>query len=302
MDTMRLPVVIGVDGSPASQNALRWGVALADRLHSPVQLVHAFDPAINETRIGERFRESVLAAVYQDARDQLDAASAQAVDIQPGLALTTRLVEESAAAALISASHGAETVVLGAQGASGFSVLVAGSTAMRVATHAGCPVVTVPASESAARGGSGVVVGADGSELSDAAIGFAFREAAQTGVPLTAVLAWTEPLTWAVIAAALPTREEVTDRLQQAHEQLMTSVQPWSERYPDVVVHRRVVNELPVRALTAASEGAQLLVVGCRGQGSVSSMMLGSVSHGVLHHATGPVAVVHGHTARAPGG
>ena len=293
MNTKTLPVVIGVDGSPASQNAVRWGVALAERRESPVQLLHAYDPAINETRIGERFRESVLAAVYQGARDQLEAARAQAVDIQPGLALTTRLVEDSAATALINASYGAETVVLGAQGASGFSALVAGSTAMRVATHAGCPVVTVPSSESAARGGSGVVVGVDGSVLSDAAIGFAFREAAETGGSITAVLAWTEPWTWAVIAAAQPTHEQATGRLQQAHEQLLTSVQPWSEKYPDVVVHRQVVNELPVRALAAESEGAQLLVVGCRGRGAVSSMMLGSVSHGVLHLATCPVAVVH---------
>lgn len=292
MNAKTRPVVIGVDGSAASQNAVRWGIALAERRQSPVQLLHAYDPTINETRIGEEFRVTVLAAVHEAARDQLEAARAQAVDIQPGLALTTRLVEDSAATALISASFGAEALVLGAQGASGFSSIVAGSTAMHVATHARCPVVTVPASESAAHAGSGVVVGVDGSALSDAAIGFAFREAAETGGTVTAVLAWIEPLTWTVIAAALPTHE-ATSRLQQAHEQLLTWVQPWSEKYPDVVVHRRVVNDLPARALAAASDGAQLLVVGCRGRRAVSSMMLGSVGHGVLHLATCPVAVVH---------
>jgi len=292
MNAKALPVVIGVDGSTASQNAIRWGIALAERRESAVQLLHAYDPRINETRIGEGFRVSVLAAVHDAARDQLEAARAQAVEVQPGLALTTRLVEDSAATALISASFAAEAVVVGAQGASGFGALVAGSTAMNVATHARCPVVTVPASESAARDGSGVVVGVDGSALSDAAIGFAFREAAETGGSLTAVLAWTEPLTWAVIAAALPTHQ-TTGHIQQAHEQLLTWVQPWSEKYPDVRVHRRVVNDLPARALAAASEGAQLLVVGCRGRRAVSSMMLGSVSHGVLHLATCPVAVVH---------
>lgn len=258
----------------------------------PVQLLHAYDPTISETRIGEGFRTSVLGAVHDAARAQLEAARALAVDIQPDLHLTTQLVADSAATALIGASFDAEAVVVGARGASGFSAVVAGSTAMNVATHARCPVVTVPASESAAHAGSGVVVGVDGSAQSDAALGFAFREAADSGGSLTAVLAWTEPLTWSVIAAAMPT-PDTTGHLQRAHDQLLAWVQPWGEKYPDVLVHRRVVHELPARALAAASEGAQLVVVGCRGRRAVSSMMLGSVSHGVLHLATCPVAVVH---------
>lgn len=53
----------------------------------------------------------------------------------------------------VDASHDAEGVVLGAQGVSGFSPLVSGSTARHVAAHAGCPVVTVPTSESESHGG-----------------------------------------------------------------------------------------------------------------------------------------------------
>jgi nucleotide-binding universal stress UspA family protein len=56
-----------------------------------------------------------------------------------------------------------------------------------------------------------------------------------------------------------------------------------------------VVHGHPVRALADASSGAELLVVGCHGRGAVRSILLGSVSHGVLHLATSPVAVVRGH-------
>ena len=76
---------------------------------------------------------------------------------------------------------------------------------------------------------------------------------------------------------------------------LAESMAGWAEKYPDVEVSRRLVHEHPVRALAAAAKDARLLVVGCRGRGALRTMLLGSVSHGVLHLATCPVAVVHDH-------
>jgi nucleotide-binding universal stress UspA family protein len=67
----------------------------------------------------------------------------------------------------------------------------------------------------------------------------------------------------------------------------------WQEKYPDVSVDHRVVYGHPVPALVAAASEARLLVVGSRGRGPLRSIVLGSVSHGALHRATGPVAVVH---------
>jgi nucleotide-binding universal stress UspA family protein len=296
MSSTSRPVVIGVDGSQGSVNALRWGTSLAERHDAPVRLVHAYDPAVHDMRIGGGYDAGVLTEVFDTARDQLEAAAVVTAEAHPGLTVTTRLVDDSAAAALIDESHEAEAVVLGTHGVSAFSTLVAGSTTMNVATHARCPVVAVPSGVEHAFGGRGVVVGVDGSELSDTAIGYAFREAAETGDSLTAVLAWMDALTPNVVGAAFPTHDDPTRRMREAHEQLLAWVEPWAEKYPDVVLHRRVVHEHPVRALASASDGAQLLVVGCRGRGAVRSMLLGSVSHGVLHLADCPVAVVHDHT------
>jgi nucleotide-binding universal stress UspA family protein len=295
MSTTRRPVVIGVDGSQGSANALRWGLVLAERHKAPVRLVHAYDPAIHDMRIGGGYDAGALTDVYDVARDQLDAAAVLAAETHPDLTVTTHLVDDSAAAALVDESHEAETVVLGTHGVSAFSTLVAGSTTMNVATHARSPVVAVPSTAEQAFGGRGVVVGVDGSPLSDDAIGFAFGHAAEGGASLTAVLAWMDAIAPSVAAAAFPVHDDPAHRVREAHEQLMAWLEPWAAKYPDVVVHRRVVHEHPVRALASASDGAQLLVVGCRGRGAVRSMLLGSVSHGVLHLASCPVAVVHSH-------
>ena len=66
----------------------------------------------------------------------------------------------------------------------------------------------------------------------------------------------------------------------------------WGQKYPQVTVRRSVVRDGAARALVDASRGAQLVVVGSRGRGDAAGLFLGSVSHGVLHAAHCPVAIV----------
>jgi hypothetical protein len=66
----------------------------------------------------------------------------------------------------------------------------------------------------------------------------------------------------------------------------------WAEKYPDVTVRRLVAGDRPARALVEESGRAQLVVVGSRGRGGISGLLLGSVSQARLHHAACPVAVV----------
>jgi nucleotide-binding universal stress UspA family protein len=280
-------IVIGVDGSPGGTSALTWGLALAERSHSPVRLVHAYAPSMWDVKIGGGNDIGVVGDALSTARDLLEQAFEQAKSRHPTLSITSRLIDDAAPSALIEESRAAATIVVGAHGARGFSNLVAGSTTMNVASHAHCTVVTVPTDLTHAAEGHGIVVGVDGCEVTQAAIAFALGEASVTGQAVTAVHAWVDPVTMSPMS-------QDTAGYSRAREQALTEIlAPWMDKYPDVAVTLRVVREHPVHALAAAADGAQLLVVGCRGRGPVRAMMLGSVSHGVLHLATCPVAVVH---------
>jgi nucleotide-binding universal stress UspA family protein len=66
----------------------------------------------------------------------------------------------------------------------------------------------------------------------------------------------------------------------------------WAEKYPDVDVRRSTVRGGAATVLKHQSHRAELLVVGSRGRGGFSGLLLGSVSQAMIHHAACPVAVV----------
>ena len=288
-------IVIGVDGSPGSRNAVNWGLARAERRRAPVRLIRAFDPSMHDYRVGGSSEVGVLGESFEHVRNQLDATYESARVVHPDLRIIPELIDDSASSALIEASRDADAVVIGAHGAAGFSNLVAGSTTMNVASHAHCTVVALPSHETQALTGAGIVVGVDGSEISETAIAYAFREASETGQSLTAIHAWTDPLTPTALGTAIPALYNPETYTRDQEILLAESLAGWAEKYPDVDVTRRVIHEQPVQALAKAAHNARLLVVGCRGQGRLRAMLLGSVSHGVLHLADCPVAVVHDH-------
>jgi len=287
-------IVVGVDGSLGSQNAVRWGLTLAERRHAPVRLIHAFDPPLHELRIGGS-EVGTVGSSFEGARKLLDATYDAARLSHPRLTITSELVDDGPASALIEASRDAATVVIGAHGIHDFSYFVAGSTTMNIASHAHCTVVAVPNKKAQTVPGRGIVVGVDGSEVSEAAIHYAFEEASETGQALTAVHAWTDPLTPNALGWTISTLYDEEAYARDQEILLAESLAGWTEKYPDVEVTRRVLHEQPVQALAGEAKNAALLVVGCRGLGAMRSMLLGSVSHGVLHLAACPVAVVHEH-------
>jgi nucleotide-binding universal stress UspA family protein len=281
------PVAVGVDGSGSAYRAVEWAAAEAARRGVALRLVGAFSwttsdhPVRHDGRVAQ-YRDQLL----ETARHRLARAARIAEDTRPGIATTSQVEIGAPIEVLGSEARRAQLLVLGDRGLGGVAGLVLGSVAVALAAHGACPVVIVRGETRSTDGP--VVVGIDGSPVSEAALGFAFEAAAVRGAGLVALHAWSPT----AIDKAL---EPVMDWDAVANEEdavLAERLAGWGQKYPQVSVRRRVLRDGAARALVDASRGAQLVVVGSRGRGDAAGLLLGSVSHGVLHAAHCPVAIV----------
>jgi nucleotide-binding universal stress UspA family protein len=279
-------IVVGVDGSDSSREALDWAVEEATRRRLPVHLVCAWQSDYAAETVA-----SLVPSIEDDCRSIVETAAAHARSASPGLDVSTRTVHAQAASALIAASRRADTVVVGSRGVGAVTEALLGSTSMQLAAYASCPVVVVRRPVAGRDSSPRVVVGVDGSDLSAKATGYAFEQASGRSLGITVLHAWNAGVyTSGVALSALvdPWEELVTEQKLGTSE----AIAPWTEKFPDVDVMTHVVRGRPADVLVDASESAELIVVGSRGRGGFRGLLLGSVSRGVLHRAHCPVAVV----------
>jgi nucleotide-binding universal stress UspA family protein len=206
------------------------------------------------------------------------------------VSIETRVCVGRPAAVLLDEGQSGQMIILGSRGFGDFVGLVLGSTSLQVAMHAHTPVVVVRHPSWALNPGPSagrVVVGIDGSETSQAAIGFAFDEADSRKIGLTAVHTWK----WAGLPPSA--QDDHSDSAAEDERCLLArQVTRWRDKYPGVDVIKRTVRAGAALTIIAESAGAALTVVGSRGVGGFKGLLLGSVSHAVLHYAGSPVAVV----------
>ncbi|TDC46965.1 universal stress protein [Micromonospora sp. KC207] len=281
-------VVVGADGSESSLRAVRLAAGEAARRNRPLRVVHGFIWPLLRVPLGPAPGGPPGAGLRHQAERLVAEAVAEAEAAAPDVRITGEIIDGEAAAVLVGESPTAVMIVVGDRGLGGFATLVLGSVAVKVAAYADCPVLVA---RGAARTDGPVVVGVDGSALSQAAVEFAAEAAAVRGVALRAVHAYRHP------ASTGPGDMQplVHDRRELRSEEervLAESLAGLGERWPQMSVEATAVRDRPVAALTEASREAQLLVVGGRGRGEFTGLVLGSVSHAVLHHADCPVAVV----------
>lgn len=285
------PVVVGYDGSPASQGALQWATAEADRIHAPLRIVEAFEivvftrpsPGKVVPLAGLRStRERGLSALADGIRQQ-----------QPDLKVETMLVEGGPTEALIEETEHARLLVLGSRGLGGWTGLIVGSVTVQVTTHAHCPVVVIPPDlRPRAQKVPTVVVGVDGSKASAKAIDFAFDQAEALHAQVLAVHAWSSPFRTYEDDGRSMLQFDENEVMESARVLVAEAVAGAASDHPDVTWHTRLASGPPARAILHAAESAELVVVGFRGRGGFTGLLLGSVSQAVLHHALRPTAIV----------
>lgn len=271
-------ILVGVDGSPQSLDALRWAAAQAELTGSGIVALTSWHVRLPGVPVPVDEAEPA-------ARAMLDAAIETTLGAQRSVQVEPVLSPRGPADALLEAAERADLVVVGPHGGR-LAGLQLGSVTERVITYAERPVVVVrPAEATSAR----IVVGLDGSRPSRAALHWATREAHLTRSSVEAIVAWEWVAQYAVYPYG-PTDAE----LEGAAKSLLDAELAELGEAGRGIVTGRVEHGHPAGVLTDAARGARLLVVGSRGAGAGFRRLLGSTGLKCVRHADVPVVVVHG--------
>ncbi|NUQ98966.1 MAG: universal stress protein [Streptomyces sp.] len=287
---MTRPITAGVDGTEESIAALHWAAREAVRRGVALRVVQvwrfqpyeAIDTADPDTQAGW-------------VRDALAEAVRSVTARHPDLDVTTDVVAGETVDTLLAAAAESEMLVLGSRGHGPVVGFLLGSVGQQVIAETTRPVVLVRAGDQPAAEAAGreVVVGQQGQPDDSAdTLRFAFETAAARGATVRAVRAWTLPPVFAYSPGSMHLLDEAGGLEPFEAKALAAGLQPWRERFPDVPVIEHLEIGSAGQVLLSVAGRAQLMVVGRRAHRTAVGARIGSVAHGVLHHADCPVAVV----------
>jgi nucleotide-binding universal stress UspA family protein len=283
----RSNIVVGVDGSPASDAAVRWAAREATMRVVPIKLINVVAPTLVSSAMAPN--QTITQGEELQARQILKQARGIVEELASEKRPDIHIERQYAGVVptLVDASNDAQMVVVGSSRRV-FGRGMLGSVIAGLLHLANCPVTVVPDPESAQHGirdDAPVLVGIDGSTASEAAAALAFGEASRRGVPLLALQAWSDVGVFPILGMDWRTYRD------KGAELLGERLAGWQERYPDVLVRRQLVCDVPDRWLVDESKNAQLVVLGSGGRGGYAGMHLGSVTSAVVRSARVPVIV-----------
>jgi nucleotide-binding universal stress UspA family protein len=265
---MPKPVVVGTDGSRESLHAVEWAAAEAARRSVPLRIVSVMAVPAHVSSAGDSpvTLDDLMSSIYSQS---LQTTAQRAATVAPGLAITTELLTGSPRQVLADEAEAAAVLVVGAYGIGGYAQPGAGPETRYVTLRASCPIAVI-------RDPGGIehreiAVGVRDADHAEAALRFAFEEAALRKARLTVVHACDE------------------HNPPVAH--LAESLGNWRRLFPHVAVSHNEIDGYPGRTLTSYSGFMDLIVVG-RHDGPNRNAAHGSVTQMLLNHAHGPVIIV----------
>ncbi|ANS79259.1 Universal stress protein family [Serinicoccus hydrothermalis] len=287
------PLVVGFDGSDSAEQAVRWAAQAAARAGQPLVVLHAADRIV--------YAQDEVAGIWDPAQMQevslraAEAGARIAREQEPGLTATAQSSLLSPRQALDEASAQAAGVVVGTRGLGRVRKALVGTTAYGVSGHSRCPVTVVPHDAPVPGPGAPVVVGIDGSVSGERALAVAAREAEMWGAELHIVCSWERPHEdpWGLPPVGFSTVQEAADAAQEGAEEILREAAERLQReHEGLVVSTKAPSGRTEESLLEATEGAGLLVLGNRGHGRLSVMLLGSTTSHMLHLSRIAVQVV----------
>ena len=268
MDIEQLGVLVGVDESEASKQALDWAIADAATRETSITVVHVVDRAPS---LLSDVAPDLDAVLKRHGEEVVNEAVLRATTAVPGLPVQGRLVIGNPAAELLKlAAHG-DQVVLGSRGVGGFAALLLGSVSGEVAAHATRPTVIIRG-QGHPRGP--VIVGVDGSERGESALEYGFDYAARHELEVQAL----HVFPYHVLTPPYPTLPMDNALLrEEAGKVVQAAIERWAGKYPEVPAEwavaqgeRRGTSSRPARA-AACSRSAAAGTAGSPGCSSAPS-------------------------------
>ena len=296
MNTQVHGIVVGFDGSTGSEGALDSAALTARRQGRPLTVLHISDLAAMPAGTAY-IPEALTEAMAEAATATLNVGVERAAAVMDRSHITGTTVIGSPAAELVAASEGAALVVTGCRARGRLASGLLGSVSYAVTAHAKCPAVVVRGHVTTHPDATHeVVVGVDDSEISERALDAAAEIAAATGAPLHIVRV--EPLhapdSWASVETRHAGSQHTHALRAEAEATLERAEKHARGAHPELTIETEVLYGDAGHALAPLGDRAGLLVVGSRGRGGFSGLLLGSVSHAVIHEANCPVMVVRG--------
>lgn len=314
-------IVVGVDGSNASRNALRFAIGEAKALNRSIRVVGAYTvPSVAAATIDVSYVPIDDSAVRASVTTVLKEAAAEvkAADVP-----VEAIIEiGDAAGVLVEESKQASLTVVGSRGKGGFAGRLLGTVSSALPAHSVCPTIVVPvgwtpndvreARPSSSRPVHSSVEGAiaqpedldavPGTDYSgQVVVGVdalgkespALWEAANIAVRRQSPLHMHAVITTAVIGPEwIPSQGDLERLVHEGTDKLEAARSALKEKHPDLDVRWTLFDGQPAEVLVRASDTCDILVIGSRGRGGFAGLLLGSTSQSVLPYSAAPTMVV----------